>query len=108
MWADMNRSDLINLLAQRFAMLGRRDAEMAVDLVLEAMSQALARGKRIEIRGFGSFSISQRSARTGRNPRSGEPVLIPERQVPHFKPGKALREAIACEPVDDGCEASTG
>jgi len=58
------------------------------------MGDALVRGHRIEIRGFGSFSISRRPPRTGRNPRSGESVQIPERRVPHFKPGKALREAL--------------
>lgn len=99
--ADMNRSDLINLLAQRFPLLNRRDTEMAVDLLLEAMTHALARGKRIEIRGFGSFSISQRVARTGRNPRSGEAVHIPERRVPHFKPGKALRETVTQERAEE-------
>lgn len=103
----MNRSDLIHLLAQRFPLLNRRDTEMAVDLLLEAMTHALARGKRIEIRGFGSFAISQRAARTGRNPRSGEMVQIPERRVPHFKPGKALREAIACEPIEVESDAAT-
>jgi integration host factor subunit beta len=58
------------------------------------MSDALARGHRIEIRGFGSFSVSRRPSRVGRNPRSGEQVVIPEKLVPHFKPGKALREAV--------------
>lgn len=98
----MNRSDLVNQLAERFSLLNRRDAESAVDLMIEAMTDALAHGQRIEIRGFGSFSISCRAARTGRNPRSGEAVQIPERRVPHFKPGKALREAVADEPTDDG------
>jgi integration host factor subunit beta len=58
------------------------------------MSDALGKGHRIEIRGFGSFAISHRPPRVGRNPRSGEPVTIPEKLVPHFKPGKALREAV--------------
>jgi integration host factor subunit beta len=100
----MNRSDLTNLLAQRFALLNRRDAEAAVDLMLDAMTHTLARGQRIEIRGFGSFSISRRAARTGRNPRSGEVVQIPERCVPHFKAGKALREAIAREADGEGSD----
>jgi integration host factor subunit beta len=65
------------------------------DLVEElAMSDALVRGHRIELRGFGSFSINRRPPRMGRNPRSGESVAIPEKRVPHFKPGKALREAV--------------
>lgn len=96
----MNRSDLVNLLAERFSLLNHRDAESAVDLLLEAMTGALANGQRIEIRGFGSFSISRRAARTGRNPRSGEALQIPERRVPHFKPGKSLREAVADESSD--------
>jgi integration host factor subunit beta len=65
------------------------------------MSAALAKGHRIEIRGFGSFSINRRPPRVGRNPRSGEQVVIPEKLVPHFKPGKALREAVDAQvPVD--------
>ena len=62
--------------------------------ILDAMASALARGHRIEIRGFGSFSINRRPPRVGRNPRSGEQVVISEKLVPHFKPGKALREAV--------------
>jgi integration host factor subunit beta len=64
------------------------------------MSAALARGHRIEIRGFGSFSINRRPPRVGRNPRSGEQVAIPEKLVPHFKPGKALREAVEALPPE--------
>lgn len=90
----MTRSDLVALLAERFGQLTHRDAEFAVKTMLDAMSDALARGHRIEIRGFGSFSISRRPPRVGRNPRSGEQVTIPEKLVPHFKPGKALREAV--------------
>ena len=71
--------------------------------ILDAMSDALARGHRIEIRGFGSFSINRRPPRVGRNPRSGEQVAIPEKLVPHFKPGKALREVGRRQqlPADD-------
>jgi integration host factor subunit beta len=65
-----------------------------VKAILEAMNDALARGHRIEIRGFGSFSVNYRPPRMGRNPRSGESVAIPEKKVPHFKPGKALRLAV--------------
>ena len=90
----MTRSDLVEELAARFGQLTHRDAEYAVKTILDAMSGALARGHRIEIRGFGSFSINRRSPRMGRNPRSGESVAIPEKRVPHFKPGKALREAV--------------
>jgi integration host factor subunit beta len=90
----MTRSDLVAQLAERFTQITVRDAELAVKTLLDAMSDALARGHRIEIRGFGSFSISWRPPRVGRNPRSGEQVTIPEKLVPHFKPGKALREAV--------------
>ena len=90
----MTRSDLVEELAARFAQLTHRDAEFAVKTILDAMSDAMVRGHRIEIRGFGSFSINRRPPRLGRNPRSGEKVTIPEKLVPHFKPGKALREAV--------------
>jgi integration host factor subunit beta len=90
----MTRSDLVTRLAERFDQLALRDAESAVRIILDAMSDALARGHRIEIRGFGSFSINRRPPRVGRNPRSGEQVVIPEKRVPHFKPGKSLREAV--------------
>ncbi|WP_255407077.1 integration host factor subunit beta [Ideonella sp. A 288] len=90
----MTRSDLVTRLADRFGQLTQRDTEFAVKTILDAMSDALARGHRIEIRGFGSFSISRRPPRMGRNPRSGEKVTIPEKLVPHFKPGKALRESV--------------
>lgn len=90
----MTRSDLVDALASRFAQLGQRDAEWAVKAILEAMSDALVKGQRIEIRGFGSFSVNRRPPRIGRNPRSGESVAIPEKRVPHFKPGKALRQSV--------------
>ena len=90
----MTRSDLVAELANRFGQLTQRDAEIAVKAILEAMNQAMVRGHRIELRGFGSFTISRRPPRIGRNPRSGESVAIPEKRVPHFKPGKALRQAV--------------
>ena len=90
----MTRSDLVEELASRFSQLTHRDAEIAVRAILDAMNDALVAGHRIEIRGFGSFSINRRPPRIGRNPRSGESVEIPEKRVPHFKPGKALREAV--------------
>ena len=90
----MTRSDLVEELAARFSQLTHRDAETAVKTMLEAVGEALVRGHRIEIRGFGSFSVNHRPPRMGRNPRSGESVSIPEKRVPHFKPGKALREAV--------------
>lgn len=90
----MTRSDLVDALAARFQHLPHRDAEMVVKTIFDSMAEALANGHRIEIRGFGSFTITRRPARTGRNPRSGEAVHIPEKKVPHFKPGKALREVV--------------
>ena len=97
----MTRSDLVTQLAERFGQLTHRDTEFAVKTILDAMSAALAKGHRIEIRGFGSFSINRRPPRVGRNPRSGEQVGIPEKLVPHFKPGKALREAVDAQvPVE--------
>ena len=90
----MTRSDLIEELAARFVQLTRRDAEFAVKAILDAMNEALVRGHRIEIRGFGSFAINHRPPRIGRNPRNGDSVAIPEKRVLHFKPGKALRESV--------------
>lgn len=98
----MTRSDLVTLLAERFPQITQKDTEFAVKTILDAMSDALVRGHRIEIRGFGSFSVNRRPPRMGRNPRTGESVHIPERRVPHFKPGKALREAVGAQPVDAG------
>lgn len=90
----MNRSAIVELLASRFSQLTQRDADFAVTTILDAMNDAMVRGHRIEIRGFGSFSVMHRAPRVGRNPRSGEPVDIPEKRVPHFKSGKALRAAV--------------
>ena len=90
----MIRSDIVEALAEQFSQLTNKDSESAVKTILDAMSDALVRGHRIEIRGFGSFSINRRPPRMGRNPRTGESVAIAEKRVPHFKPGKALREAV--------------
>ena len=90
----MNRSDLVAKLADRFELLTVQDAEAAVATILQGMSEALAQGRRVEIRRFGSFVLSQRPPRMGRNPRSGEPVQIPEKRMPHFKSGKALRQGM--------------
>ncbi len=90
----MTKSELIALLADRFPQLALRDADFAVKTVLDAMTQSLANGQRIEIRGFGSFSLSSRASRVGRNPKSGEQVMVPAKYVPHFKPGKGLRERV--------------
>jgi integration host factor subunit beta len=105
---SMTRSDLVSQLAERFSQITHRDTEFAVKTILDAMSDALSRGHRIEIRGFGSFSINRRPPRVGRNPRSGEQVVIPEKLVPHFKPGKALRESVDAQvPVDESVAAAS-
>jgi len=90
----VTKSELIAILAARYPQLAVRDTDLAVKTVLDAMVQALAEGQRIEIRGFGSFSLSQRAPRVGRNPKSGEQVMVPSKQVPHFKAGKELRERV--------------
>ena len=90
----MTKSELIARLAQRYPQLVAKDAEYAVKMVLDAMTQALLAGNRIEIRGFGSFGLNYRPPRTGRNPKSGEKVQVPEKYVPHFMAGKELRERV--------------
>lgn len=90
----MTKSELIARLAENFPQLVAKDAELAVKSILDAMTDALAKGQRIEIRGFGSFALNVRPPRVGRNPRSGEKVMVPEKRVPHFKPGKELRERV--------------
>ena len=90
----MTKSELIAGLAQRYPQLVAKDAEYAVKMILDAMTQALLEGDRIEIRGFGSFGLNYRPSRVGRNPKSGEKVHVPEKYVPHFKAGKELRERV--------------
>ena len=90
----MTKSDLIARLAERFPQLVAKDADFAVKMILDAMSEALAKGDRIEIRGFGSFALNYRPPRVGRNPKSGDKVSVPEKYVPHFKAGKELRERV--------------
>lgn len=90
----MTKSELIEILAARQVHLKSDDVDMAVKTLLEQMSAALASGDRIEIRGFGSFSLHYRPPRIGRNPKTGESVALPGKHVPHFKPGKELRERV--------------
>jgi integration host factor subunit beta len=90
----MTKSELIARLAQRFPQLVAKDADLAVKMILDAMSETLAKGDRIEIRGFGSFSLNYRPPRVGRNPKSGVKVEVPAKYVPHFKAGKELRERV--------------
>jgi integration host factor subunit beta len=90
----MTKSELIARLAERNPRLVARDADEAVNTMLDAMTDALAAGQRIEIRGFGSFALNYRPPRVGRNPKSGDRVQVPAKYVPHFKAGKELRERV--------------
>lgn len=90
----MTKSELIERIADRQEQLSPKDIELAVKLILEYMSQSLSCGSRIEIRGFGSFSVHYRAPRVGRNPKTGEPVELEGKYVPHFKPGKQMRERV--------------
>ena len=90
----MTKSELIARLADRFPQLVAKDADYAVKMILDAMADSLAKGDRIEIRGFGSFALNYRPPRVGRNPKSGDKVSVPEKYVPHFKAGKELRERV--------------
>ena len=90
----MTKSELIAILGLRHTPLKPKDAELAVKTMLDAMAKSLATGERIEIRGFGSFGLNHRPPRLGRNPKTGEKVLVPEKYVPHFKAGKELRERV--------------
>ncbi len=90
----MTKSELVELIASRQPQLSVKDVELAVKTILDHMSEALSQGQRIEIRGFGSFSLHYRAPRTGRNPKTGETVQLPAKYVPHFKPGKDLREQV--------------
>ncbi len=91
---DMVRADLIRALAAQYPDLPARDIEAAVAAFFDAITTRLAVGGRAEIRGFGSFTTRARDARAGRNPRSGETVAVDAKRVPHFKPGKELRELV--------------
>ena len=90
----MTKSELIKALANKYSHLEYKDVEFAVKVILEHKIQALMSGERIEIRGFGSFSMNYRPARIGRNPNTGESVTVAPKCVPHFKPGKDLRERV--------------
>lgn len=90
----MTKSELIEKLSRKQGHLPFKDVELAVKTMIEHMTQALATGNRIEIRGFGSFSLHYRPPRMGRNPKTGAPVPLDEKHVPHFKPGKDLRERV--------------
>lgn len=90
----MTKSELIEIISRKQSHLAAKDIELAVKAVLEQMSTALSAGRRIEIRGFGSFSLHFRPPRMGRNPKTGDAVALAGKYVPHFKPGKDLRERV--------------
>jgi integration host factor subunit beta len=90
----MTRSELIQILAEKNPHLYLRDLETVVDSVFEQITQALSRGDRVELRGFGAFSIKERGTRTGRNPRTGESVSVEAKKLPFFKTGKGLRDRL--------------
>ncbi|MGD8308775.1 MAG: integration host factor subunit beta [Chromatiales bacterium] len=90
----MTKSELIEVIAKEQSHLAYKDVELAVKCILEQMSQALSSGDRIEIRGFGSFSLHYRPPRMGRNPKTGAAVALAGKHVPHFKPGKELRDRV--------------
>jgi integration host factor subunit beta len=90
----MTKSELIEAIAAKQTQLSTKDVELAVKTIIEHMSQCLETGGRIEIRGFGSFSLHYREPRKGRNPKTGDAVDLTGKYVPHFKPGKELRERV--------------
>jgi len=90
----MNRSDLIDHLAELYPQLQMKDAELGVKLIIDALSNTLSKGGRVEVRGFGSFSLNYRPPRNGRNPKTGKEVKVPAKYVPHFKAGKELKERV--------------
>ena len=90
----MTKSELIQLLADRNPHLYQRDVERIVSTIFDEISSALERGDRVELRGFGAFSVKRREPRVGRNPRTGEAVQVAEKYVPYFKTGKELRERL--------------
>lgn len=102
----MTKSELIEVLAAKNSHLNHKDVELAVKSLIEQMSQSLSTGHRIEIRGFGSFSLHYRPPRMGRNPKTGEAVALAAKYVPHFKPGKELRERVNIYETPDEAQDS--
>lgn len=97
----MTKSELITKLASLNPLLNRNDASASVDTILEAIAGAIVKGGRVEIRGFGAFGLNHRPPRVGRNPKTGERVEVAAKYVPHFKPGKEMRERIEASAVAD-------
>lgn len=90
----MTKSELVEIIADNYDEITRKEAEVVVNEVFQAISEALAKGERVELRGFGSFTTKRRNPRVGRNPKTGESVQVPGKVVPHFKPGKELRDRV--------------
>lgn len=90
----MTKSELVEKIVESNSVLTRKESELVVNLVFDAMSSALKKGEKVEIRGFGSFTIRERGPREARNPKSGEVVRIPAKRTPFFKTGKELRERV--------------
>lgn len=90
----MTKSELIETIAFKQTQLAQKDVDLAVKNIIDYMSQSLEKGERIEVRGFGSFSLHHRKKRVGRNPKTGAKVSLPAKYVPHFKPGKDLRDRV--------------
>ena len=101
----MTKAELVEDVA-RAAELTKKDAERLVEIVFESIIETLNHGEKIELRGFGSFRVRERGARRGRNPKTGDPVDIPAKRVPYFKPGKELKELINEEPDADSNDSS--
>ena len=97
----MTKSELIERIAQAQEQLPPKDVELAVKMILEKMTQALVHNQRIEVRGFGSFCLHYRAARTGRNPKTGDSVELTGKYVPYFKPGKDLKDRVNGSIDDD-------
>lgn len=96
----MTKSELIQRLAEQNPHLYLRDIEKIVETIFDEITDALANGDRVELRGFGAFSVKHRDARTGRNPRTGETVHVEAKRLPFFKTGKGLRERLNADPTD--------
>jgi integration host factor subunit beta len=102
----MTKADLVEDVAKA-AELTKKDAERLVEIVFESIIETLNKGEKIELRGFGSFRVRERGARRGRNPKTGDPVNIPAKRVPYFKPGKELKELINEETATGGTPSSS-
>ncbi len=100
----MIKSELVQKIADDNPNLFHRDVERIVSIFFDEISEALIRGERVELRGFGAFSVKHRPERVGRNPRSGEPVHIEEKYSPFFKAGKEIRDRLNAKPIDDQAE----